>query len=470
MKSIARCVAIILAFQTSMVTAQVDSAGSSETQDRVALDTLALAILPVEILTDNQRVHALAEDAHRRIVSALASIEGLYILGEVSVKPYADSDLSAVEIGRQLGVANVLESVVRVRGPSISFEVTLVDAQGTGRSSGSGLPIGLVDPSHTHINIHGLDGEPTRIDVDDLLAWRLPEFVKEVESFVFPRPRSDPQPTRVEREEIFLDASRSEVERLEALARLYSPMNGRGGIENGSEVLSNAVVLAAVQIALASENASVRANVWRRMSGVGDPDLIQPLLHSLSNDPDEDVREEAAKVLRDFLDEPGVRGALEYAGDYDISEAVRREARYSMLSSAEQQAMLREIVLDATLTDQERRRALFGLTYEHSNEGGFDPALTEALVEFARNASNPGTRSSVWNSLTRVDDPDLVEPLLSTLASDPDEEVREGVARALRQYLDLPGVVEALEGVLAADTSPLVRRAAEQSLNSPNHD
>jgi len=315
-----------------------------------------------------------------------------------------------------------------------------------------------------------MDGQPTRIDADDFLDWRLPDFVKQVERFVFRNPASDTQPTRIEREAIFLDTSRSEAERLEALSRLYSPMNGRRGIENGSEALSNAVVVAAAEMALYSENASVRANVWRQMLGVGDPYLIQPLLHSLSNDPDEDVREEAAKALRDFLDAPEVKGALEYAWNYDISETVRREARYSMLSSTEQQAMLREIVLDTTLTDWERWRAFYGLRYEHSLDSGFDPELNAALVEIARSASNSGTRRSVWNWLSQVDDPGLVDPLLSTLASDPDEEVREVVVRALQQYLGQPGVVEALEGVLVTDTSPLVRSAAEQSLNSVDRD
>ncbi len=470
MRSKAWRIAIVLAAQTSILLAQEDSANSNEAQENVALDTLALAILPVEILTDHPRSSALGEDAHRRVVSALASIEGLYILGEDSVNPYADSDLSPVEIGRQLGVANVLESVVRVHGTSITLDVRVVDAQGRGSSFGSGLPIGLSDPSHTHVTIFGMDGEPTRIDAEDLLDWALPDFVRRVESAVFPNPASDTQPTRIEREAIFLDTSRSEAERLEALSRLYSPMNGRRGIESGAETLSNAVVVAATEMALYSENASVRANVWRQVDGVDDPYLIQPLLHSLSNDPDEDVREEAAKTLKGFLDAPEVRGALEYAWNYDTSETVRREARYSMLSSTEQQAMLREIVLDTTLTDWERWRAFYGLREEHAVDSGLDPELHAALVELARSASDSGTRRSIWNWLSQVDDPGLVDPLLSTLTSDPDEEVREVVVRALQQYLGQPGVVEALESVLVTDTSPLVRSAAEQSLNSVAQD
>ncbi len=257
---------------------------------------------------------------------------------------------------------------------------------------------------------------------------------------------------------------------MEALSRLYSPMNGRRGIESSAEPLSSAVVVAATEMALYSENASVRANVWRQVDGVDDPYLIQPLLHSLSNDPDEDVREEAAKTLKGFLDAPEVRGALEYAWNYDTSETVRREARYSMLSSTEQQAMLREIVLDTTLTDWERWRAFYGLREEHAVDSGLDPELHAALVELARSASDSGTRSSIWNWLSQVDDPGLVDPLLSTLTSDPDEEVRAVVVRALQQYLGQPGVVEALESVLVTDTSPLVRSAAEQSLNSVAQD
>ncbi len=463
MKCLSMCLAIILVFQISMLAAQDELANSNDTQDQVALDTRALAVLPIELLTDNARAVALAEDAYDEILNTLALIEGLYLLGRESVLPYADSDLSAVEIGRRLGVANVLEGNVRVQGHAIQLEMRLIDAQGgRGGSSSTRLMLGLVDPSHTHINIHGLDGQPMRIDVDALLAWSLPRLVANVEKAVFPRPPPDPQQVLAEQQVIVLDTSLSEVERLEALAELSIY---RGHVEGGAESVSDAVVVAAIQIALDSDNASVRANVWRRMAGVGHPYLIQPLLHSLSNDPDADVREEAAKVLRDFLDEPGVIEALEYSQNNDLSETVRKEARYSMLSDTDQQAMLRETALDTTLTDQERSSALFMLLFEHRRGDGFSPEFGAAMVAFAQSASNPSIRRSIWYSVTQGGDPNLVEPLLEALKSDPDEGVREGVAGALGQFLDEPGVREALEGVLAADTSPLVRKTAERSLD-----
>jgi hypothetical protein len=77
------------------------------------------------------------------------------------------------------------------------------------------------------------------------------------------------------------------------------------------------------------------------------------LLHSLANDDHEEVRQRAATLLLHFLDKPGVREALTYAGDNDPSAEVRRQARFSVISSEAKRAELEATVIDSTLSDQE---------------------------------------------------------------------------------------------------------------------
>ena len=205
------------------------------------------------------------------------------------------------------------------------------------------------------------------------------------------------------------------------------------------------------------------------MAGVGDPYLIQPLLYSLANDDSERVRRQAAKTLRDFLDEPGVQDALEYAGENDASEWVRSEIRFSMLSEAEQQEECLMTALDTTKTERERLLALTRLRYDaRFTKRTLSGDVIIAMAQLARSPDSPRTRLRVWSHLKKTGDTYLVQPMAEALAADPDEEVRATVARGLGEFLGYPGVREDLEEALLNDTSPLARKAAEEALGSVN--
>ena len=79
-----------------------------------------------------------------------------------------------------------------------------------------------------------------------------------------------------------------------------------------------------------SEDAEVRADVFRNLHGVTDPLLRQPLLDALGGDPSREVRSEAAETLDRYLDDPAVRAALEYAAASDPDKSVREQARESL--------------------------------------------------------------------------------------------------------------------------------------------
>lgn len=91
------------------------------------------------------------------------------------------------------------------------------------------------------------------------------------------------------------------------------------------------IVLEAIRIGTTATDPWLRADIWRQAhANHTSPLLIQPLLQALSSDPDPNVRSEAAETLDLYLEETGVREALQSAGDYDAHPDVRRQAQSSL--------------------------------------------------------------------------------------------------------------------------------------------
>lgn len=107
--------------------------------------------------------------------------------------------------------------------------------------------------------------------------------------------------------------------------------------------------------------------------------------------------------------------------------------------------------------------------------GAFDDAIVAAAVQLGSAAEAPRVREAAWRGLRGVRDPNAIEALTTSLASDPDENVRRGAALALGYVVDAPGVRDALLRAAAQDPStepaipccvPSVRGAAERALRS----
>ena len=279
-----------------------------------------------------------------------------------------------------------------------------------------------------------------------------------------PAPQRNPQQVMAEAESIVLDTSFSDNERLDALERLLR----RAELTHGG-----AVVFAAAQIATNADDSGVRYRVWQELARVDDPHLIQPLLNSLANDLDEGVRRIAGEnLLKNFVDQPGVRAALEYAAENDPSEWTRDRIRLSMLPKEERDVELLAILSDSTKSDNERLAAAHRLRFDESSGliVGDPEALSReaviALVDVARNTRSRRTRSDALSILSRIDDPYLIELFLIALANDSYEHVRDAAARGLGQFLDETGVREALETASVNDPSPLVRKTASEALGA----
>ena len=456
------CAAIALHLYALPLAAQEDEPTDSvDLQEQLALDTNALAVLPIEILTTDPRAPALVAEAYELILNELALIDGLYVIGRESILPYGSSTLPAVEIARGLGVGTILESSIRADVFTISLDVALIDAQ-TGESRSSGTSLLRVSPN--------LQISSPSFDRNTLMPDMISRVAEQVQSALYPLAdlqedqQRDPQQANADAEAILLDASLSDNERLDALERLR---------RRGEWVRGGPVVIAAVQIAMSSDDSHVRWRVWRAMAGVDDPYLIQPLLHALANDIDEGVRRAAAEtLLADFLDEPEVRAALKYAAENDASEWVRNNVRQSMLPEAERHEELLTIVSDSTKPDAERLGAAYGLLSSDESPMSIrgpkelSREAISAIIGLARTTGSRRTRTQALRLLRGADDPSLVEPLLILLANDSYEHVRDAAAEGLVEFLDEAGVREALEEALANDPSPLVRKRAGESLGS----
>ncbi|HEX6813500.1 MAG TPA: HEAT repeat domain-containing protein [Planctomycetota bacterium] len=123
----------------------------------------------------------------------------------------------------------------------------------------------------------------------------------------------------------FADLRLTEAERLRAL----STLRGRT-VPGTTRKATHDAADAAIQLVQTSTVAKTRADVWRQMHGAGNARLAPHLVQSLLHDADADVREEAAESLDEYLDQPGVRQALQLASQNDADEKVRRQAARSL--------------------------------------------------------------------------------------------------------------------------------------------
>ncbi len=403
--------------------------------ENYTLDANSVVVLPLENRTTTPEFSGLSDDVNEQILFQLGMISGLNVISGVSVVPYTESNAPAEEIARLFGAGNILVGSISETDVELILKVTLIDGH-TGSTK-----FGMGSQSFRQRRTFDLSKIADRIAIGVAGAFTS-------ERSVYP----GRQQWTLNAQAKFLDTSLSDSERVQALGWLrYADDNARSG----------AVAAAAVEMAMKSDHAR---QIWEYLKGVGDPYLIQPLLESLAYDSSPDVRREAAKTLEDFIDEPGVREALEYAIAHDESQVVRDRAHFTLASEQERQAIITGIVLNTSLTDRERMAPLWEQRFANGDKLVLSDEAITALVDMAVSSDDPQTRGSVWYHLRGIDHPDLVRPLLNQLANDPNESVRVSAASLLGEYLDYSGVRSALEETTINETSRSVRRAARSSL------
>jgi TolB-like protein/Tfp pilus assembly protein PilF len=89
----------------------------------------SLAVLPFANRSDNPENEYFTDGVHDDILTALSRLEDLKLISRTSVMQYRDTDTSIREIGRELGVATVLEGSVQRSGERVRITVQLIDAE-----------------------------------------------------------------------------------------------------------------------------------------------------------------------------------------------------------------------------------------------------------------------------------------------------------------------------------------------------
>ena len=90
----------------------------------------SIAVLPFENLSNEKENAYFAYGVHDEILTDLARIADLKVIGRTSVMPYKSGvPRNLREIGRQLGVANLVEGTVRRSGNRVRVNAQLVDAR-----------------------------------------------------------------------------------------------------------------------------------------------------------------------------------------------------------------------------------------------------------------------------------------------------------------------------------------------------
>ena len=90
----------------------------------------SIAVLPFENLSENNENASFGAGIQDDLLTSLAQIHDLKVISRTSVMAYQKSDGRNIrEIGRALGVANVLEGTVRREGNRVLVNVQLIDAR-----------------------------------------------------------------------------------------------------------------------------------------------------------------------------------------------------------------------------------------------------------------------------------------------------------------------------------------------------
>jgi TolB-like protein/Flp pilus assembly protein TadD len=88
----------------------------------------SIAVLPFENLSDDKENAFFADGIQDDILTNLSKIGELKVISRTSVMPYRGKATNVREIGRQLGVSNILEGSVRRSGNKVRVNVQLIDA------------------------------------------------------------------------------------------------------------------------------------------------------------------------------------------------------------------------------------------------------------------------------------------------------------------------------------------------------
>ncbi len=104
------------------------SEAAAESQD----DRTSIAVLPFRNTSDDPETQPFTDGIHDDLLTQLSKIRSLKVISRTSVEEYRNAAKSIPEIGRELGVDNILEGGVQSAGGAFRINVQLIDAESEG--------------------------------------------------------------------------------------------------------------------------------------------------------------------------------------------------------------------------------------------------------------------------------------------------------------------------------------------------
>ena len=120
-------------------------------------------------------------------------------------------------------------------------------------------------------------------------------------------------------------------------------------------------------------------------------------------------------------------------------------------------------LFDTSQKDQLRAQSLYALRTQGAHKA--DDVVDAGLALLAQ-SKEPPARTLVLRALQGADNPRIVQPVLTILATDSNDTMRYEAAGTLGDYVEQPAVKAALEAAAANDASERVRRRAQAALTA----
>ena len=100
--------------------------GQSTTEIVAPINEKSIAVLPFENLSQNEEDEYFADGMTEDLLTELSKIKDLLVISRTTVMKYKNSTLSLKQIGKELGVANILEGSIRRSGDRVRITGQLI--------------------------------------------------------------------------------------------------------------------------------------------------------------------------------------------------------------------------------------------------------------------------------------------------------------------------------------------------------
>ena len=102
--------------------------GQTSTTDERIINEKSIAVLPFDNLGNNEDDEYFADGMTEDILTELSKIKDLLVISRTTIMKYKNSNKSLKEIGKELGVANILEGSIRRVGERVRITGQLINA------------------------------------------------------------------------------------------------------------------------------------------------------------------------------------------------------------------------------------------------------------------------------------------------------------------------------------------------------